>query len=137
MAHFAQLDENNIVTRVIVVGNKDTSDSNGFEIEEIGISFCKNLFGEDTIWKQTSYNNKIRFRYAGIGYSYDEELDAFILPKPFPSWVLNKDFADWESPIGAAPNLTEEEREVDLFYCWDEDAYQADNTTGWVLKSLI
>jgi hypothetical protein len=74
MAHFSQLDKNNIVTRVIVVGNKDTSDADGFEVEEIGIAFCKNLFGENTIWKQTSYNNRLRVRYAGIGYSYNEEL---------------------------------------------------------------
>lgn len=121
MAHFAQLDENNIVTKVIVVGNEDTSDADGFEVEEIGISFCKNLYGEDTIWKQTSYNHRLRFRYAGIGYMYDEELDAFIPPKPFPSWVLNREIANWESPIGAAPNLTEEEREANSFYRWDEE----------------
>ena len=96
MAHFAQLNENNIVTKVIVVGNEDTSDADGLEVEEIGISFCKNRYGEDTIWKQTSYNHRLRFRYAGIGYMYDEELDAFIPPKPFPSWVLvNK---TWQAP---------------------------------------
>ena len=72
MAHYAQLDENNIVTQVIVVANSDITDANGNEVEEIGIAFCKKLLGEDTNWKQTSYNNNIRVRYAGIGYSFSE-----------------------------------------------------------------
>jgi len=72
MAHFAQLDENNVVTQVIVVSNEDTSDVNGNEVEEIGVAFCKKLLGADTNWKQTSYNNNMRVRYAGIGYSYNE-----------------------------------------------------------------
>ena len=121
MAHFAQLDENNIITKVIVVSNEDTSDSNGVEVEEIGVTFCKKLFGADTNWKQTSYNKNMRVRYAGIGYSYNEELDAFIPPKPWPSFVLNEETADWESPIGPAPTLTEAEIEANSFYQWDEE----------------
>jgi hypothetical protein len=74
-------------------------------------------------------------RYAGISYSYNEELDAFIPPIPFASWVLNNETADWESPVGPAPTLTEEEIASRSFYRWDEDAYQADNTTGWVLET--
>ena len=70
MAHFACLDENNIVTQVIVVSNEDTSDVNGNEVEEIGVAFCKKLLGADTNWKQTSYNGNFRKRYAGIGYSF-------------------------------------------------------------------
>ena len=135
MAHFCQLDENNVVTQVIVVSNEDTSDSNGVEVEEIGVAFCKKLLGADTRWKQTSYNNNMRVRYAGIGYSYNEALDAFIPPQPFASWVLNEETADWQSPLGAAPELTEEEIASRSFYRWDEDAYQADNTTGWVLET--
>ena len=121
MAHFAQLDENNIITRVIVVSNEDTSDSNGVEVEEIGVTFCKKLFGADTNWKQTSYNNSIRVRYAGIGYTYNAELDAFIPPQPYASWVLNNETADWKSPIGSAPTLTEEEQAAFSFYRWDEE----------------
>jgi hypothetical protein len=121
MAHFAQLDENNIVTQVIVVANSDITDENGNEVEEIGIAFCKKLLGEDTNWKQTSYNNNIRVRYAGIGYSYNEELDAFVAPKPFASWLLDTETADWVSPIGTAPALTEEEIEARSFYVWDEE----------------
>ena len=135
MAHFAKLDENNIVTQVIVVSNDDIKDVNGVEVEEIGVAFCKKLLGADTNWKQTSYNNNFRVRYAGISYTYNEELDAFIPPSPFPSWVLVEETADWVSPLGAAPELTEEQITSRSFYRWDEDAYQADNTTGWVLET--
>jgi len=134
MAHYAQLDENNIVTQVIVVSNDDCTDANGNEVEEIGIAFCKKLLGADTNWKQTSYNNNIRVRYAGIGYSYDKKLDAFIPPQPFPSWKLNKKTADWNAPV-ARPELTEAEIAARSFYRWNEEAYQADNTTGWVLET--
>ena len=130
MAHFAQLDENNIVTQVIVVSNEDIQDANGVEVEEVGVAFCKNLLGADTNWKQTSYNNNMRVRYAGIGYTYNETLDAFIPPQPYPSWVLNEETANWESPLGAAPELTEEENEARSFYRWDEDG------GDWVLETL-
>lgn len=130
MAHFAELDENNKVLRVIVVSDKDTSDSNGIEDEEIGISFCKFSFGSNTNWKKTSYNGNIRKRYAGIGYSYNQEFDAFIPPSPFPSWVLNKKSLDWEAPI-PAPELTKEQIDSFLFYEWNEE------TKSWILKSFI
>lgn len=120
MAHFAQLDENNIVTQVIVVANEDTSDANGVEVEEIGVAFCKKLLGAETNWKQTSYNNNFRVRYAGIGYTYDETLDAFIPPQPFPSWVLNEETAAWEAPV-PQPELTQEEIDALSFYRWDEE----------------
>lgn len=98
MAHFAQLDENNIVTQVVIVSNQDTSDVSGNEVEEIGIAFCKTLFGDDTHWKQTSYTGSIRVRYAGVGYSYNQELDAFVPPKPYPSWILDETTVDWKAP---------------------------------------
>ena len=129
MAHFAQLDENNIVTQVIVVGNDDCTDSNGAEVESIGVAFCQKLLGADTNWKQTSYNNSIRVRYAGIGYSYNAELDAFIAPKPFASWILNEETADWESPVGAAPTLTEAQVTAGSSYVWDEENGEWDLTT--------
>ena len=135
MAHFARIDENNIVTQVIVVANEDTTDTNGVEVEEIGVAFCKKLLGAETNWKQTSYNNNFRVRYAGIGYSFSEELNAFIPPSPFPSWILVEETADWVSPLGAAPTLTEEQITSRSFYRWNEEAYQADNTTGWVLET--
>ena len=133
MAHFAQLDSNNVVTQVIVVSNDDTSDSNGTETESIGVAFCQKLVGADTNWKQTSYNNNLRVRYAGIGYIYNEELDAFVPPKPYTSWTLNNATADWVSPLGDAPALTDEQITAGSYYTWDESVYQADNTKGWTL----
>jgi hypothetical protein len=122
LAHFCRLDENNIVTQVIVVANEDTSDSNGVEVEEIGVAFCKKLLGAETNWKQTSYNGNFRVRYAGISYTFSEELNAFIPPSPFESWILNEETADWQSPVGPAPALTEAEIEARSFYRWDEEA---------------
>lgn len=101
MAHFAQLNDENLVTQVIVVANQDTADKDGVENEAIGIEFCKNLLGGR--WVQTSYNANIRKNYAGIGYKYDAELDAFIPPQPGPDWVLNTTTCAWENP-----NLVEE-----------------------------
>ena len=130
MAHFCQLDENNIVTQVIVVANEDTTDTNGVEVEEIGVAFCKKLLGAETNWKQTSYNGNFRVRYAGISYTYNEELNAFIAPKPYASWVLVEETADWESPVGPAPELTEAQVESRSFYKWDEENLE------WVLETL-
>ena len=129
MAHFARIDENNIVTQVIVVANEDTTDTNGVEVEEIGVAFCKKLLGAETNWKQTSYNNNFRVRYAGTGYSYNAELNAFIAPKPFESWVLVEETADWVSPVGPAPTLTEAQVESRSFYKWDEE------NLAWVLET--
>ena len=116
MAHFAQLNEENLVTQVIVVANQDTANQDGVENEAIGIEFCTNLLGGR--WVQTSYNGNIRKNYAGIGYKYDATLDAFIPPQPFASWTLNEETAQWEAPT-AYPD--DEKR-----YTWDEE------TTSWV-----
>jgi hypothetical protein len=80
MAHFAELDSNNVVLRVIVVDNKDTSDANGVEKEHIGAAFCERVLGGR--WVQTSYNGKIRGKYAGAGHIYDEVNDVFVAPTP-------------------------------------------------------
>ena len=142
MAHFAKLDENNIVTQVIVVSNDDCTDPHtGEEDEVLGIAFCKKLLGGN--WKQTSYNNNIRGNYAGIGYEYRTGVatlgvgstDVFLAPQPHASWTVGIQTAQWYSPIGDAPTLTDAEVAANKFYEWDEDAYQADNTTGWVLRT--
>ena len=99
MAHFAQLDDKNVVLQVIVVGNADTVDENGVEKEEIGVAFCQSLLGANTQWRQTSYNNRMRKNYAGIGYTYDAQRDAFIPPQPFASWVLNESTCHWDAPV--------------------------------------
>jgi hypothetical protein len=116
MAHFAQLSSDNTVSQVIVVNNADTIDQDGNESEAIGIAFCQTLLGADTRWIQTSYNARIRKNYAGIGFTYDEDLDAFIPPKPFPSWGLNEDICLWESPL-PMPNDGQK-------YQWDENQGQ-------------
>ena len=113
MAHFAKLNIDNTIEQVLVVNNSDIIDSNGIENEEIGIGFLKKLFGANTIWKQTSYNGNFRKNYAGIGYTYEEQRDAFIPPKPFPSWILNEDTCLWDSPI-PYPNDGK-------MYSWNED----------------
>jgi hypothetical protein len=115
MAHFAQLDDNNVVTQVIVVANEELLD-NGVESEAKGIAFCQSLFGGN--WKQTSYNGNIRVRYAGIGYTYDVERDAFIEPQPYPSWVLNEELLIWDAPV-AMPDDGKR-------YYWNE------TTTNWI-----
>jgi hypothetical protein len=117
MAHFAQLDENNVVTQVIVVHNNDCQ-IDGRESEDAGILFCKSLFGADTRWKQTSYNGNMRKNYAGIGYSYDDGRDAFVPPKPFQSWVLNENSCQWEAPTSMPTDGKN--------YHWDEA------TLSWV-----
>lgn len=135
MANFAELDSNNIVKRVIVISNDKNINSDGNEDESVGIAFCRSLYGENTNWKQTSYNGNIRKRFAGRGALYDESLDAFIGVQPYPSWTLDRDTFDWVSPLGAEPTLTDEQIASDSYYRWDEDAYQADNTTGWTLDT--
>ena len=110
MAHFVRI-ENGVVVQGIVVSDKDTADEHGVEKEEIGIAFCSNLLGGT--WKQTSYNGNIRKNYAGIGYTYDETLDAFIPPKPFASWVLDTDKAQWKAPVDMPVD--------DKRYTWDEE----------------
>ena len=101
MAHFAQLDENNIVTQVIVVNNDVILDTNGVEQESIGISFCQSLYGSDTKWRQTSYNASFRKNFAGVGSIYLEDRDMFIHAQPFYSWVLDYETGKWTAPIPA------------------------------------
>ena len=105
MAHFAELDSNNVVLRVIVVSD---------EYENDGANWCNNLLGGT--WIQTSYNGRIRKQYAGIGYTYNPEADVFVAPQPYASWSLNETH-DWVPPVA---------KPTDAFYDWDEA------TTSWV-----
>ena len=97
MAHFAELDENNIVTEVIVVHNNELLDENGNESETKGIAFCQSLLGGN--WVQTSYNGTVRKNYAGIGYTYDEGRDAFIAPEPEGNLGFDEATCQWIMPI--------------------------------------
>jgi hypothetical protein len=131
MAHFAQLDENNVVTQVIVINN-DTILDNGIESEQKGIDFCKSIFGQDTRWVQTSINTiggihnsgkqPLRKNGAGIGDTYDSIRDAFIKPKTFNSWILNENTCLWEAPI---PEPTDGPS-----YLWNEE------TVSWILNPV-
>jgi hypothetical protein len=118
MATFAKIGLNNKVIEVLSVHNNELLDSNGVEQEVNGIDFLTKLTGW-SIWVQTSYNNNIRKNHAGIGYTYDEDRDAFIAPKPYNSWILNEITCLWEAPV-AYPN-------DDNRYTWNEE------TTTWDL----
>lgn len=122
MAHFAQINENNLVINVTVVADKDCKDSDGNESEAVGIAFNKALLGEDTIWLQTSYNSRIRKNYAGIGYTWDVGRDAFIPPKLYNSWQLDETTCLWNPPV-PMPDDTDD---PEIAYGWDED------NTQWV-----
>jgi hypothetical protein len=127
MAHFAQIDSDSIVTNVIVVADSDAPN------EAAGIAFCKNLLGVDTNWVQTSFNNNIRFRYAGIGYKYDSSNDVFYALSPYPSWVLNTSTWEWDAPVALPDDAGEDD--VDnptefVSYDWDE------GSTSWT-KTVV
>ena len=146
MAHFAKLDANNIVEQVIVVNNDDIKDSSGTEVESIGIAFCQKLFGASTNWKQTSYNDKFRGNYAGIGFTYMSNVatlgvastDIFIEQQPFASWGIGRTDPCWISPL-SQPGLTTTQSANGQYYQWNEAAHQADSdtpkTVGWALTS--
>ena len=98
MAHFAKLEDNQ-VTDIVVIDNNDIVGADGNESEDVGIVFLKDLFGQDTVWKQTSWSASFRKNYAMIGGTYDADKDAFIAIKPFPSWQLNEETCIWEAPV--------------------------------------
>lgn len=107
MAHFAQLNESNEVTQVIVVSNDCCLDENGQESEEVGIAFCKSILGASNRWVQTSYNGNFRGTYAGVGFFYDEQKDRFVPPRPYETWVFNEDSYKWEPPTPQPTNIPE------------------------------
>jgi hypothetical protein len=106
MAHFAKLGTGNIVEQVIVISNDIAI------TEQAGIDFINKLYNTRDVWKQTSYNNNIRKNFAGIGYQYDQQRDAFIPKKPYNSWTLNEQTCQWEAPIAKPQNGNE--------YKWNE-----------------
>ena len=151
MAHFAQLDSNNIVLTVIVVGNDDITDGNGKESESVGISFCqKHVNDFTTNWKQTSYTagytgSGFRGNYAGIGMTYMTtaqtmgvgSTDIFIEQQPYSSWSIGVGTARWYPPAnpGPAPALTADEEAANKFYTWNESNYNTNPSTAWVLNT--
>ena len=125
MAHFAKIGLNNKVIAVNKINNEVIKDSNGIEQESIGIDFLTELHGW-AIWKQTSYNNNIRKNFAGIGFTYDEDRDAFIPPKPYNSWVLDEQTCRWQSPV---LQPSRDGLEANQFWNWNEDNQSWDLTT--------
>ena len=129
MASFAKIGLNGRVIEVQSVVNEVLHDSNGVEQESIGINFLTNLTGW-AIWKQTSYNTHggvhdnggtpLRKNHASVGYTYDEDRDAFIPPKPYNSWTLNETTCLWDPPV-ARPELTQEQIDNNNYYRWNEE----------------
>ena len=132
MAHYAELDSNNVVKQVIVVADADTADAQGNHMESIGLAFCQRLIGGN--WKQTSYNTQggvhanggtpLRGNYAGIGYTYDPTNDVFYAPQPYPSWTISAPTWTWTSPVPYPTDVGTEE--LPKRYIWDE------NNRTWV-----
>ena len=128
MAHYAKLGANNKVISVEVVADKDCQNADGVEDEEVGRQFLERIHSWP-LWKKTSYNTSggqhklggtpLRGNYAGIGYNYDEDNDIFMPKKPYASWVLNVAEARLQSPIGDAPEISEDELETHK-YEWNE-----------------
>ena len=122
MAYFAKLGTGNIVETVISINNSVITDSNGVEQEQLGVDFISKLYNTRDVWKQTSQNTfagehslggtPFRKNYAGKGYHYDQQRDAFIPPKPFNSWLLNEDTCLWEAPVAMPKD--------DNRYTWNE-----------------
>jgi hypothetical protein len=112
MAHFAKLNDENIVLEVNVVNNEVINDLPFPDSESIGVQFLTEWSGGYTNWKQTSYNSSFRKNYAGIGFTYMADIDAFVGPQPYPSWILDSQTAKWNAPI---PYPKDEKK-----YIWDE-----------------
>jgi len=120
MAHFAEIDSNNRVLRVLVADNADV-DANGGDQSESAAEHFKTiapLSAHGVKWVQTSYGSNFRNQYAGIGFTYDEANDVFIAPQPYPSWTLNN--FKWEPPV----SKPEADPENPVIYIWDEDNLQ-------------
>jgi len=134
MAYFAKLDDNNIVIDCVKVANEVIANGDGTESEEKGKTFLKQLYKEpNSVWVQASYNRNIRKNFPGLGHTYDATRDAFIEPKPYPSWILNESTCKWEAPVEYPADdlrrgLTIEEG--GKTYIWDED------TVTWKLFIL-
>ena len=134
MASFAKIGLNNKVMEVVSVSNESLKDANNVEREELGVELLKELTYWP-IWKQTSYNTlagqhllggtPFRKNHASIGYTYDEDRDAFIPVKPYASWVLNNNTCQWEAPV-IKPELTQEQINNNNYYSWDEETQQWD-----------
>ena len=142
MAHFAKIGDDNIVEDVIVIDNSVVDpDTTGTDDEQLGKDYIANVLKLKGTWVQTSYNHNIRGKYAGIGHTYDSELDKFKPPKPYPSWTWDNDSSEWVAPVAhpladVDPNdedsqpseITSKPADEIWFYDWNED------NTAWELR---
>ena len=137
MAHFAKIDDNSIVQQVVVIANEDCQDSDGNESEAVGIAFCRSLFGADTNWVQTSYNNRTRQNYAGVGMKYDSTNNVFYASSPYPSWTLNETTWKWDPPVAvpsdAGPDDPDNPTRV-INYEWVEASQSWGNRTETLIS---
>lgn len=131
MPHFAELNENNEVIYVIYMTDEQIIDENGNESEQKGIDHLHLHHGAHRRWVRTSYGGNFRGTYAGIGYTYREDLDMFIAPRPFSSWILDETTGVWSAPT-PLPELTQEQINNNSFYDWSEDEYNLSGN-GWIL----
>ena len=140
MAHFAKISETNEVLNVHVVDDKDVLNDDGVEDETVGQQYLeKHNNWPAQMWIQTSYNTQggthkldgtpLRGNYAGVGYTWDEANNIFYGKKPYASWVLNTTTASWHSPIGDAPDSTDEEKAAGTYYTWNEVGQSWDKET--------
>ena len=140
MAHFAKLGSNSKVIQVLTLNNGDMLNADGVEDETVGQQYLERHNNWPAqMWIQTSYNTSngthtlggtpLRGNYAGIGYTWDEDNNIFYSKSPYPSWVLNTTTASWDSPIGDAPDLTDEEKAARTHYEWNEGTGAWDKTT--------
>ena len=128
MASFAQINDDSIVTTVIVVADSDASN------EAAGITFCKALLGSDTNWVQTSKTGDIRYRYAGIGMKYDATSNVFYRQQPYASWTLDTSTWVWEAPVALPDDAGEDDPDNPtefVEYTWDEDS------TSWANRTVV
>jgi len=127
MAYFAQINDDNIVTQVIVVADSDAAN------EALGITFCKDLLGADTNWVETKEDGSVRFRYAGAGMKYDSTNDVFYPQQPYPSWGLNTSTWAWDAPVALPDDAGYDDVEnptEDVSYDWDE------GSTSWTNRTV-
>jgi hypothetical protein len=122
VAHFAKINETNIVTQIVVVNNNDVGNLEFPASEPLGQNFLAIFYGDKSVWRQTSYSGAFRKNFAGIGYFYDEKRDSFIAPQPYPSWLLNAETCRWQSPVPYP--------EDGNLYIWDEA------TQSWVVQNV-
>jgi hypothetical protein len=154
MAHFAKLTENNEVLAVLTLDNVNTVNVNGVEDETIGQQYLeKHNNWPARLWIKTSYNTlnnvhtkggtPFRGNYAGIGFTWDRANQIFWSKQPYNSWVKDLNTASWKSPIGDSPSLNNEQVSQiaagthGWAYVWQEELYQSDNTTGWILVDQL